>query len=104
MAYNFPFGHSIVKKIMSFFAGDGGASALGHPWHVVLRTGAFFGRLESTRHVHGFRQEQQILLKGSSFYLALGRKAIAAKVHFCALGCLVPEAFGIRGDGVRRCR
>ena len=81
MAYNFPFGHSIVKKIMSFLAGDGGASALGHPWHVVLRTGAFFGRLESTRHVHVFRQEQQILLKGSPFYLALGCKAIAAKVH-----------------------
>ena len=76
---------------------------LGIPVTWLSRTGAFFGRLESTRHVHVFRQEQQILLKGSSFYLALGRKAIAAKVHFRALGCLVPEAFGIRGDGVCRC-
>ena len=128
---------------------------LGIPVTWLSRTGAFFGRLESTRHVHVFRQEQQILLKGSSFYLVLGRKAIAAKVHnqltllrrynrraelgevrrdieeilalrkhifqcetseqlmgyegvvakvhFRALGRLVPEESGIRGDGVRRC-
>ena len=54
---------------------------LGVPVTWLSRTGAFFGRLESTRHVHVFRQEQQIVLKGSAFYLALGRKTIAAKVH-----------------------
>ena len=41
----------------------------------------FFGRLESTRHVNVFRQERQVLMKGSGFYLRMGRKVIAAKVH-----------------------
>ena len=54
---------------------------LGIPVTWLSRTGAFFGRLESTRHVHVFRQEQPILLKGSAFYLALSRKVVAAKVH-----------------------
>ncbi|MEX5285586.1 CRISPR-associated endonuclease Cas1 [Selenomonas sputigena] len=54
---------------------------LGVPVTWLSGTGSFFGRLESTRHVNVFRQEKQILLKGSPFCLALGRKVIAAKVH-----------------------
>lgn len=54
---------------------------LGIPVMWLSRRGAFFGRLESTRHVHVFRQEQQVLQKGKPFYLALAKKCIAAKVH-----------------------
>ena len=54
---------------------------LGVPVTWLSRTGYFFGRLESTRHVNVFRQERQVLLKGSGFYLRMGRKVIAAKVH-----------------------
>lgn len=54
---------------------------LGIPVTWLSRRGAFFGRLESTRHVHVFRQEQQVLQKGKPFYLALAKKCIAAKVH-----------------------
>ena len=96
-------GLTLIDRVQVFSQAMVELLRLGIPVTWLSRTGAFFGRLESTRHVHVFRQEQQILLKGSSFYLALGRKAIAAKVHFRALGCLVPEAFGIRGDGVCRC-
>ena len=54
---------------------------LGVPVTWLSRSGYFFGRLESTRHVNVFRQERQVLMKGSGFYLRMGRKVIAAKVH-----------------------
>lgn len=54
---------------------------LGVPVTWLSRTGFFFGRLESTRHVNVFRQESQILMKGSGFYLRMGKKVIGAKVH-----------------------
>lgn len=54
---------------------------LGIPVTWLSRTGYFFGRLESTRHVNVFRQERQILLRDSFFYLAMARKVIAAKTH-----------------------
>lgn len=54
---------------------------LGIPVTWLSRGGYFFGRLESTRHVNVFRQEQQVLLKGSFFYLNLAKKVIVAKAH-----------------------
>lgn len=54
---------------------------LGIPVTWLSRTGYFFGRLESTRHVNVFRQERQILLRGSPFALAMARQVIAAKAH-----------------------
>lgn len=54
---------------------------LGVPVTWLSRSRYFFGRLESTRHVNVFRQERQVLMKGSGFYLRMGRKVIAAKVH-----------------------
>lgn len=54
---------------------------LGVPVTWLSRTRFFFGRLESTRHVNVFRQERQILMKGSGFYLRMGKKVIGAKVH-----------------------
>lgn len=47
---------------------------LGVPVTWLSRTGAFFGRLESTRHVDVFRQEQQVLQKGGPFCLALVKR------------------------------
>ncbi len=54
---------------------------LGIPVTWLSHTGAFFGRLESTRHVHVFRQEKQVLARQSPFSLALAKKCIAGKVH-----------------------
>ena len=54
---------------------------LGIPVTWLSRRGAFFGRLESTRHVNVFRQEKQVLQRGGPFYLALAKKCIAAKIH-----------------------
>lgn len=54
---------------------------LGVPVTWLSRRGAFFGRLESTRHVNVFRQEQQILQKGGPFYLSLAKKCITGKIH-----------------------
>lgn len=53
----------------------------GIPVTWLSHTGRFFGRLESTAHVNVFRQEKQILLQDSSFFLALARKIVAAKTH-----------------------
>ncbi|WP_315003546.1 CRISPR-associated endonuclease Cas1 [uncultured Selenomonas sp.] len=54
---------------------------LGIPVTWLSRTGYFFGRLESTRHVNVFRQERQVFLRGTPFALAMARKVIAAKAH-----------------------
>jgi len=54
---------------------------LGVPVTWISSRGAFFGRLESTRHVQVFRQEKQIQLEDSAFYLKMGKKCVAAKTH-----------------------
>ena len=54
---------------------------LGIPVTWLSSRGAFFGRLESTQHVHVFRQAKQIELRESPFYLAMGKRCIAAKTH-----------------------
>ena len=54
---------------------------LGIPVTWLSSRGAFFGRLESTRHVHVFRQAKQIELMDSPFYLEIGKRCIAAKTH-----------------------
>lgn len=54
---------------------------LGIPVTWLSRSGYFFGRLESTRHVNVFRQERQVFLRGSPFALAMARQVIAAKAH-----------------------
>ena len=54
---------------------------LGIPVTWLSSRGAFFGRLESTRHVHVFRQVKQIELIDSPFYLEMGKRCIAAKTH-----------------------
>ena len=56
---------------------------LGIPVTWLSSRGAFFGRLESTRHVHVFRQAKQIELMDSPFYLEMGKRCIAAKTR-CA--------------------
>ena len=54
---------------------------LGIPVTWLSRSGHFFGRLESTRHVNVFRQERQVFLRGTPFALAMARQVIAAKAH-----------------------
>ncbi|MFC2768493.1 MAG: CRISPR-associated endonuclease Cas1 [Mitsuokella sp.] len=54
---------------------------LGIPVTWLSHTGRFFGRLESTQHVQVFRQEKQVLQRGSAFALSLAKKCIAGKVH-----------------------
>ena len=54
---------------------------LGVPVTWLSHTGAFFGRLESTRHVQVFRQEKQILTRNTPFALEIAKKCIAGKVH-----------------------
>ena len=53
---------------------------LGIPVTWLSHTGRFFGRLESTQHVQVFRQEKQVLQRGSAFALSLAKKCIAGKV------------------------
>lgn len=54
---------------------------LGVPVTWISRRGKFFGRLESTQHVHVERQVRQIALQGSDLFLQFGKKVVAAKVH-----------------------
>ncbi len=54
---------------------------LGVPVTWLSGTGKFFGRLESTSHVHVIKQQKQILLQESPLFLELGRQIILAKVH-----------------------
>ena len=49
---------------------------LGIPVTWLSRRGAFFGRLESTRHVNVFRQEKQVLQRGGKFYLDIAKNAL----------------------------
>jgi CRISPR-associated protein Cas1 len=46
------------------------------------KTGVYFGRLDSTRHVNIFRQKQQLLLtEEDTFSLCFSKKIIEAKIH-----------------------
>lgn len=53
----------------------------GVPVTWMSHTGKYYGRLSSTAHVDVFRQQKQILLQKSPFFLLLGKKCIEAKVH-----------------------
>ena len=53
----------------------------GVPVTWLSHTGKYYGRLSSTSHVDVFRQQKQIQLQKSPFFLTLGKKCIEAKVH-----------------------
>lgn len=54
---------------------------LGVPVTWISGTGKFFGRLESTSHVHVVKQQKQILLQESPLFLELGKRIVLAKVQ-----------------------
>lgn len=53
----------------------------GIPVTWLSHKGKFFGRLESTMHVDVFKQQKQVMLQDSDFFLAMARKTVAAKIH-----------------------
>lgn len=53
----------------------------GVPVTWLSHTGKYYGRLASTCHVDVFRQQKQIQLQKSPFFLLLGKKCIEAKAH-----------------------
>lgn len=53
----------------------------GIPVTWLSHTGKYYGRLTPTTHVDVFRQQKQVQLQKSPFFLALAKKSIEAKVH-----------------------
>jgi CRISPR-associated protein Cas1 len=54
----------------------------GIPINYFSKRGAYFGRVESTRHVNIFRQKEQFrLTEDKEFSLGLAKRLIAAKIH-----------------------
>lgn len=53
----------------------------GIPTTWLSHGGKFFGRLVSTSHVDVFRQQKQVLLQNSDYFLHMSKKIIEAKCH-----------------------